>query len=154
MPSGSTTSNPSTDPWSEPYLNKRKPPALVATFPPIWQLSPRGYCPGDLSPFQIVHIPALCAEVQRHDVIMRGQVFRQRFKNAPRVGHQYPCMTKLKSTHCVKPTVSYLRRDHMNESYSYLPDSVLPHLSQVRFRRPSQYFRLEEQPRCDVRGTI
>lgn len=29
---------PRTLPWSEPYRIRRKPPALVETFPPIWQL--------------------------------------------------------------------------------------------------------------------
>lgn len=33
-----TTSRPSTVPRREPYLRSRKPPALVATFPPMWQL--------------------------------------------------------------------------------------------------------------------
>jgi hypothetical protein len=35
VPSGSTTSNPRTDPCRDPYRNSRSPPALVATFPPI-----------------------------------------------------------------------------------------------------------------------
>lgn len=30
--------SPSTLPWSEPYRRSRSPPALVETFPPIWQL--------------------------------------------------------------------------------------------------------------------
>jgi hypothetical protein len=38
VPSGSTTSNPRTVPCNEPYRSKRRPPALVATFPPMWQL--------------------------------------------------------------------------------------------------------------------
>jgi len=39
VPSGSTTSRPRTAPCSEPYLSSRKPPALVETLPPMWQLS-------------------------------------------------------------------------------------------------------------------
>ena len=33
-----TTSRPRTVPRSEPYRRNRRPPALVATFPPMWQL--------------------------------------------------------------------------------------------------------------------
>ena len=35
VPSGSTTSRPRTVPWREPYRSRRRPPALVDTFPPI-----------------------------------------------------------------------------------------------------------------------
>ena len=36
VPSGRTTSKPSTDPCRLPYLSNRRPPAFVATTPPTW----------------------------------------------------------------------------------------------------------------------
>lgn len=35
VPSGRTTSRPSTVPWREPYRKRRRPPAFVEIFPPI-----------------------------------------------------------------------------------------------------------------------
>lgn len=46
-----TTSSPSTEPCKLPYLKSRTPPALVDTFPPIWQL---GY---SIFIFSNTHLP-------------------------------------------------------------------------------------------------
>lgn len=46
-----TTSSPRTFPCKFPYLNRRSPPAFVATFPPIWQDPFDPKSKGTMNPF-------------------------------------------------------------------------------------------------------
>jgi hypothetical protein len=90
VPSGKTTSRPKMVPRSDPYRRRRRPPALVATFPPIWQLLLCSFRP-DSKKHVFLYGPAFCAEIKGHDVVIRRNVVGQRLENTTSFCNQYSC---------------------------------------------------------------
>mmetsp|Transcript_4422 Transcript_4422/g.15514 ORF Transcript_4422/g.15514 Transcript_4422/m.15514 type:complete len:242 (-) Transcript_4422:24-749(-) len=62
-PLAKTTSRPRTEPWSEPYLRYRMPPALVEMLPPMWQLPLAPRSRGIIRP-SLARVSSKCCRMQ------------------------------------------------------------------------------------------
>jgi hypothetical protein len=131
LPSGRTTSNPSTVPCKLPYLNNRRPPAFVATLPPTQQdpLAPRSR--GNKCPLSPRYVSAFSSMTPASTV------------NTPECG--------LKSL----IEFSDWRDNTTSLNNGILPPAQLFHCHRGTYRL-AQYSRLEEQlqysPRCNISG--
>lgn len=89
VPSASTASTPRTEPWRDPYLIRRSPPALVLTFPPIWQLPLAPRSRGMMKPsFDSPSSSCSKASGARHRGVCGGERAPYRLEDAASFAHQ------------------------------------------------------------------